>query len=57
MDLTMIANFLGTINPLAIGGIAGGTLLVCLVILYIKNNKGEILSMVILWVNPVILPH
>lgn len=44
MDLTIIADLLSSINPIVLGGIAGGTALCGGAALYIKKNKNKFIE-------------
>ena len=44
MDLTMLADFLSSINPIVLGSVAGGGLIVGTAALYIKKNKNKFIE-------------
>lgn len=44
MDLTMIADFLSSLNPLVLGGVAGGFLVAGGAGLYVKRNKNKFIE-------------
>ena len=44
MDLTMIADFLSSLNPLVLGGVAGGFLVAGGAGLYVKRNKNKFID-------------